>query len=161
MIGTIIGRLGKDSEVSVTSGGTQLIRFTVAENVYRGGKTETIWYDVTSYDAFAIKTQQKILKKGALVVVVGDVDSRTNIGRNGAVYVNHRITAYNINVPYLGNGEKKPGEVMDSSEPKMAEEAPSITIPQAEVATKPVEMPAISVENNNLSDSTDDDELPF
>ena len=101
----LIGRLGKDAEVSQTSGGTNFVRFTVAENKYRNGEDKTTWFDVISYDPFVINTQIKVLKKGTFVVVVGQLDSRINIGKNGNVYQNFNITSWNINVPNLGTGK--------------------------------------------------------
>lgn len=107
MFNVIIGRLGKDAEVIETSNGSKCVKFTVAENKYRNGEDKTIWYDVTSYDPFVVNTQIKVLKKGAFVVIVGDVDCRINIGKNGKVYLNYNVITSTINVPNLGNGERK------------------------------------------------------
>ncbi len=115
MINVIIGRLGKDAEVSETSNGSQCVKFTVAENDYKGGENKTIWYDVTSYDSFVAKSQIKVLKKGAFVVIVGDVDCRINVGKNGKIYLNYNVIASTIKVPNLG-GDRKNNESEDSTD---------------------------------------------
>lgn len=159
MIGTVLGRLGKDAELTTSSGGTQYVKFTLAENVFRNGKDETIWYEIVSYDPFVLKYQIKALKKGSLAIVMGDVDSKVNVGKNGGVYLNTSITATNIKIPYLGNGEKKSGELSESSVPA-TNEKPVIAMPETKKTKKNVEPPQPQIPEINVSEEVDDD-LPF
>lgn len=152
MIGTILGRLGRDAEISTTSGGTQYVKFTLAENVYRNGKDETIWYDIVSYDPFVVKTQMKVLKKGSFAIVVGDVDTKVNVAKNGSIYINQHITASSIKIPYLGNGERKTNDSPIQEETTMT--TPKIEMPKMTLS-QPVEAPQINAPDD------DEDGLPF
>jgi len=165
MITVILGRLGKDAEVSVTSGGTQCVKFSLAENVYKNGKEETIWYEVTSYDPFVAKSQSKVLKKGAFAVVVGDVDSKINVAKNGNIYLNQYITASSIKVPNIGNGNNSTPitKVNESSDNGIEMQQPTMTMPvneekpkqiKKEIKTEPIIQPSEIMEDS-------DDDLPF
>lgn len=160
MIGTVLGRLGKDAEIAVTSGGTQFVKFVLAENSFRGGKDETVWYDVVSYDQFVIDKQIKVLKKGSFAIVIGEVDSKASVGKNGSIYLNTRITATNIKVPNLGNGgdRKVVTEAPQKSEPQI--ETPSINMSNLNISTN-VSTPQDNVKAFNLSDESAEDDLPF
>ena len=155
MVGTINGRLGKDAEVATSSGGTQYVKFTLAENVFRNGKDETIWYDITSYDPFVLKYQVKALKKGSFAIVMGDVDARVNVGKNGGVYLNTHITATNIKVPNLGSGERKQSETPET--PATPQEAkPTVSVPEMKIPAKTTPLiPQLPEEDGG------DDDLPF
>jgi len=169
MIGTILGRLGKDAEVTVTSGGTQYVKFTLAENVYRNGKDETVWYDIVSYDPFVAKTQVKVLRKGSFAIVVGDVDTKVNVAKNGSIYINQHITASSIKVPYLGNNgnvntttppkiEEPESDIVDT-QPKM-----SITMPTFENTSKQNKKTVKSepiIQPDEILNGDGEDDLPF
>lgn len=163
MINVVIGRLGKDAEIGETSGGTKYVKFTVAENNYRNGEDKTTWYDVTSYDNFVVNTQIKVLKKGAFVVIVGDVDSKINVGKNGKIYLNHNITASAIKVPNLGNNNR-------TSEPennvtKTTIESVSVgNLPPTTTSTPQVAVPEVHPvvqQINEVIPDDDGDDLPF
>ena len=163
MINVIIGRLGKDAEIGETNGGTKYVKFTVAENNYRNCEDKTTWYDVTSYDSFVVNTQIKVLKKGAFVVVVGDVDSKINVGKNGKIYLNHNITASSIKVPNLGNnnksGEPENGVTNTTIESVSVGNLPPTTAP---TPTPKVAEPAVVQQTVSEVIAEDDgDDLPF
>lgn len=101
---TIDGRLGGDAEVKTTSGGTQYIKFTVANRTYENKEQKTDWFDVSSFSKFTIDSQSKFLKKGAYVIVTGTLSSDVN-ANGGKIYLNHYINAQQIEIPMLG--EKK------------------------------------------------------
>ena len=99
---TIDGRLGGDAEVKTTSGGTQYIKFTVANRTYENKEVRTDWFDVTSFSKLAIDVQSKFLKKGSFVIVSGTLKSDVN-ANGGKIYLNHYINATQIEVPMLGD----------------------------------------------------------
>ena len=108
----IDGRLGKDSEVKVTSKGTKYLRFAVANDVYTNGETKTEWYDVMTFDTFAIEKKSEYLKKGRYVIVTGTPTSSVNTS-NGKIYLNHSILAESIELPSLGGGKKEDNTVVE------------------------------------------------
>lgn len=159
----VIGRLGKDAEVNQTASGTKFVRFTVAENKYKNGEDKTIWYDVVSYDSFVINTQIKVLKKGTFVVIVGALDSKINIGKTGNVYLNHNITAWNINVPNLGGKDNARTEMPESAPVEAPIAQPTISLSKL---SKPEEKQVLNeapsqVTSGTLNDDDGGDDLPF
>jgi single stranded DNA-binding protein len=101
------GRLGGDAEVKTTSGGTQYLRFTLANSIYdknaKDGK-KTDWYDVTSFSKYSIDTLAQYLKKGTLVFVSGVPTSEVKVS-NGKVYENLYISADRIEL--VSSGDKR------------------------------------------------------
>ena len=153
---TVLGRLGKDAEISQTSNGTSFVKFTVAENEYRGGEDKTTWFDVVSYDPFVINSQIKALKKGVFVVVDGRLDGKINVAKSGTVYLNYGITAWNISIPNLGNGK--------SDNNNVASETPTVTINLDGLNTNTSKQDSVLVvaQNDSSANNNDgDDELPF
>lgn len=71
----LIGRIGRDSELRYTSGGTPVARFSVAtEKTWTANgekKSETTWHDVTVWGSHAEKVVT-YLTKGKLVYVEGE-----------------------------------------------------------------------------------------
>ena len=177
MINVIIGRLGKDAEVTTTSGGTRCVRFTVAENIYKSGENKTTWYDVTSYDNFVADHQIKALKAGTFVVIVGDEESKVSVSNNGKVYLNHNVTATTIKIPTISrnNGDGKsvdtnfdtsttPTMNISALDEKTELETPVVTEKPTETKSKTRKKTTVSeptVPVTSQDDSNDDDELPF
>lgn len=68
----IAGRLGRDPESRFTPSGQKLTKLVIAVNVYKAGKEETMWFNVTVWgDEF-----DKMLaycKKGTALIVVGEM----------------------------------------------------------------------------------------
>ena len=72
---TLIGRLGKDPELQVTSEGTPVTKFSLAVNRYsKTGngerKEETDWYNIVAWRQLA-ETCEKYLHKGSNVYIEG------------------------------------------------------------------------------------------
>lgn len=160
----IDGRLGKDAVLGTTQSGRQYLRFTLANSTFsksEGEKTE--WFDITTFDDFAIKYKMPALKKGSYAIVTGTWNSKTTV-KDGKLYLNHYVNATDINVPNLGGKKETTGN------PVGTVDGPTITIPQVptpQVPTPTVEQrlntaptPAQAVAANNVVDDTDDD-LPF
>ena len=160
----LIGRLGKDAEIVQTSNGNKYVRFTVAENTYTNKENETTWYDVVSYDAFVVNTQIQVLKKGAFVVVTGRLKTKVNVGKNGNVYLNHNVTAWNINVPNLSGGDKKDSENITKV---VSNATPTIPLDRLEnkdvTPVVPVQETTQPINATDIINTSDDDgdELPF
>ncbi|HTI13944.1 MAG TPA: single-stranded DNA-binding protein [Dictyobacter sp.] len=82
----LIGNLGRDPEMSYTTSGTAITRFTMAVNrvTRQGGerKEETEWFNIVAWNQLA-ETCNTYLKKGQKVFVEGRVQQRRFTDRNG------------------------------------------------------------------------------
>lgn len=68
----IAGRLGKDPEVRFTPSGQKVTKLVVATNVYKNGKEETVWWNVSLWGTRFDKLVS-FLKKGSAIIVVGEM----------------------------------------------------------------------------------------
>lgn len=94
---TIIGNLGTDPEARTTPNGHDNISFSVAVNNRRGQEESTDWFRVTAWSGTAkgltTLTERGILKKGAKVVVIGQLTSREYQDRNGTTRTSLDVNA--------------------------------------------------------------------
>src|SRR6266700_4326511 len=83
----LIGNLGKDPDLQVTSDGTPYTRFSLAVNrVYKTStgekKEETEWYQIVAWRQLAELTE-RYLHKGSKVYVEGRLTQRKYTDKNG------------------------------------------------------------------------------
>lgn len=111
-----MGRLGDDPKKRVISSGAsagqEVVSFSVATNIRRGGQEETVWWNVTVWpDRAHLKGILKFLKKGSAVVVTGEIGKpRTYVGKDGQTYVAALdITADSIGFSPFGRPDGAPG----------------------------------------------------
>ncbi len=73
----LIGRLGRDPEERMTSGGTRVSNFSLATDTYRGnnGEKTTEWHRVVAFGKAAELCNQ-YLRKGQLVCIEGSLQTR-------------------------------------------------------------------------------------
>ena len=88
---TLVGRLGKDARLVDSKNGSQFVSFTMAVNSYMNGKEQTTWFDVISFN-FSEKMVPH-LTKGSAVEVIGDFDTRQEVGSDGNTYIRHDVKA--------------------------------------------------------------------
>ena len=99
----IIGNVGRDPELRMTSNGKPVTEFSVAVNrVYSGGdggerKEETEWFKVICWQRLA-ETAQQIIQKGRLVYVEGRLQNRPWTDREGKERTSLEIIANNFQV---------------------------------------------------------------
>ncbi|MFC5509314.1 single-stranded DNA-binding protein [Bosea massiliensis] len=80
---TLIGRLGKDPEITRTGGGLMVAKFSIAtsetwRDKQSGEKKEkTDWHNVVVFNENLAKIAEQYLKKGSLVLVEGKIVNRT------------------------------------------------------------------------------------
>lgn len=172
---TFNGRLGKDAELNTANGGTQYLKFSVANNSYSkndGEKTE--WIDVVCFDPFLVKSKQPILKKGVFVIVSGELDPITiNTLQDGRTYINQRVNANFIEVPNFGKADAvsvattttTTAVAQPQAQPQMMPQAAPQAMPQAQPMAQPQMMPQQPVYSAQIptgtyqNDGTGD--LPF
>lgn len=83
----LIGNLGKDPELQVTSDGTPFTRFSLAVNRYTKSsngerKEETEWFNIVAWRQLA-ETCERYLHKGSKVYIEGRLTQRKFTDKNG------------------------------------------------------------------------------
>ena len=97
------GRVGtKGTEVKSTKAGKPYAHFSMANNTFSNGEEKTEWYDVISYDPAFIEKRAQYLGKGSYVIVTGSIRTEVKVGQDNKMWVNHYVTATNIDTPRLG-----------------------------------------------------------
>ncbi len=88
----IIGNLGRDPEMRYTPDGTPVTDFTVAVNRRWETGEKTWWFKVTCWRRLAETTNQ-YLKKGRLVMVIGEIDASAWVDQEGKPRASLDLTA--------------------------------------------------------------------
>lgn len=162
---TLDGRIGKDgAKVMKSNNGKDYIRFSIANDAFVDGTNKTEWFDITCFDPYIVNKKSEYLKQGRYVIVQGTLKSEMAI-KNGKAYLNHYVTANNIELPSFGGKREESTEVQvstftggtRSAEVMKAptQEAKPAPQPQAAPAPQPVVSQAAPAGWNN------DDDLPF
>lgn len=79
---TIIGRLGRDPELSYSKNGKEITKFSVATDDGFGENRETTWHNVVCFGKTA-EAVAKFTRKGSLVAVVGRQQHRQYDDKDG------------------------------------------------------------------------------
>ena len=118
----IIGRLGKDPEMSYTKDGQPVTHLNVAVNEkYKSGDEEqerVTWFEVTAWGRLAETTNQ-YLEKGRQVMVRGRISASAWTTQEGEHRASLKLTAQEVK--FLGNGSN--GESEDDIPPEDEPEA--------------------------------------
>lgn len=168
---TVDGRLVADAEVKTNKAGRKYLSFRLANNGFKRGEQTTTFFNVASYNEYAIQKheQEKFYSKGKLVVVIGESDESMS-EYNGKMYLNRSILAYNIQLGAFDSRKEEDGQpkkVYRDVAPAMPScEVPKVNQPQVETPTitPTVEIPApIPVVSQAATVATPqiDDDLPF
>lgn len=96
----LIGNLGRDPELQVTSDGTPVTKFSLA--VSRSYKTktgetrdETEWFNIVAWDKLA-ETCEKYLHKGSKVYIEGRIQQRKYTDKEGIQRTSVEVIASNM-----------------------------------------------------------------
>lgn len=107
MLIQIAGRLGRDPETRFTPSGQKVTTITVATNVRKGGKDETVWWRVTVWGERFDKLIA-YLKKGSAIIVVGEMHKpEIWTDKEGRPQVSMEMTAEIIKFSPFGNPDQK------------------------------------------------------
>ena len=92
----LIGRLGKDPEMSYTPNGLAVTKFSIAINRYAKSQTgerqdETDWYNIVAFAKLA-ETCHDYLKKGSHIYIEGKLAQRRYVDRNNVSRVSLEVT---------------------------------------------------------------------
>jgi len=111
----VIGRLGRDPEQRMTSGGTQVSNFSVATDHYRAGngnpQRTTEWHRIVAFGKVADQCNQ-YLRKGRLVCVEGSLQTRSWEKASGERHYSTEVVA--SRVAFLDSRGKDGAEFCES-----------------------------------------------
>ena len=79
---TLCGRLGRDSELK-TVGDTQVLKFSVAEDIGYGDKKKTKWWGCALWGNRGGKLEQYLTKGTSVTVIGNDATVREYNGKDG------------------------------------------------------------------------------
>lgn len=127
----IAGRLGKDPETRFTTGGQKVTNLTVATNIRKAGKEETVWWRVTLWgDRF--DKLMPYLKKGSSVIASGDMHKpEVYTDKEGRPQPSCELTADSINFNPFGTQEGGATNQTSQSGYGTQAQAPSQSQPQS------------------------------
>lgn len=93
---SVIARLGRDAKLEHTTGGTAVLKFTVADDVGFGDKKITNWWDCQLWGKQAEGKLVDYLKKGVQVAVFGEATFRPWETKDGEKRMAHEIRATSV-----------------------------------------------------------------
>lgn len=151
---TVIGRLGSDAVIETTKNGNQYLRFSLATQEFN--ETETVWFNVTSFEQQIIK-MAPYYKKGTQLVIQGELKFNKYTNKENNLAYSFELRANYCS--FVGNNNKENGSTVSAPSNK-SEVSPEemTTTPKREQKPKqvPVADPLMSVSTNEV-----DDDLPF
>ena len=98
---TIIGRLGKDAELTATQNGTSWSKFSVAVDDPMNKDKDTLWFGCNLWGKRA-DSLSKYLTKGTLVQVTGSIELNEYNGRS---YLNVNVNSITLLSPKNDNAK--------------------------------------------------------
>lgn len=108
---TVIGNITKDPEISQTSNGTTMCRFSIASNYFEKEK-KVNYLNVTAWSSLA-EHIGKYCKKGSSIIVNGELRTRQYEGNDGVKRLAVDIIATNFSFNSRGSssdGDEESGE---------------------------------------------------
>ena len=100
------GRLGQDSEIRTTQGGTKILKFSVGADVYDNGEKKTEWYNCSWFGTRAEKMGQ-YLKKGQSVSVNGTQSHSEFQRKDGTTGYSNNVSVSNLDL--MGGSQQSGG----------------------------------------------------
>lgn len=163
---TLDGRLGGDAEIKKSSNGRDYIRFEIANDSFVDGANKTEWFNVTCFDPFIVSKKSDFLKKGRYVIIQGTWKSEVT-NNKGTIYLNHYVTANNIELPSFGTKRENSNEVQVSTFTGGTRSAEVTTGHVQEAQQTPVQSAASAPQPQAVASQAapagwnNDDDLPF
>lgn len=140
----VIGRLAADAESKTSQKGTQYVQFRMGVDDYANGKSETVWFNVTSSTEQALRIAQ-YLTKGKLICIHGTESLRLFTNKQNETVIGRDIIAYSIDFVSAG---RKDGTTSTTT---TANDTTTTSLPQVEIPA----VPAMA------TTAATDDDLPF
>lgn len=120
----LIGRLGKDPELNVTSDGKPVTKFTLAVDEYQGkdaqgqAKNKALWFTVITWQTLA-EMSERFVFKGNLVYVAGRLSIRDYTDKQGAKRQAIEVIADTVQL--LEKRQRQNGSSSDFDSPDLPE----------------------------------------
>jgi len=140
----LVGRLTKDPEIKYTPSGAQLAKFGLAVNRVRSKNDETDFFNVVAWQKLAEICGQ-YLKKGRLVLIEGEIQTRTYETQEGQKRKAFDIVARNM-------------QMLESKRAAMEYDAGRST--QQQSRPKPADVQEIDIDEVDV-DEFDAEDMPF
>ena len=167
------GRVGSNgTEIKTTKTGKPYARFSMANNTFSNGEEKTEWYDVMCYDPTFIEKRAQFCGKGTYLIVTGSIRTEVRIDDKNKVWINHYITATNIDTPRFNSKNETNETTVSSNEPLLStftgstttnieSKVKAIQIPESQVKTVQIPETKVTVQGSTFSVDPNDDDLPF
>jgi len=94
---TVFGNVGSDPEMATTSGGTDVLKFSVASNAGHGDQKTTTWVKVAVFGKQA-GSLRSLVAKGNRVIATGRLKAREWTGRDGGKRTDVELDADNVQI---------------------------------------------------------------
>ena len=165
---TLDGRIGKGgAKVMKSATGKEYVRFDIANDAFVDGTNKTEWFSVTCFDPYIVSKKSEYLKQGRYAIVQGTLKSEVT-NKQGQIYLNHYITAINVELPSFGKKEDNDEPVVStytggtrSDHTVAAPAQPAAPVQQAAPAPAPQPQPQQIVSQAAPVGWSNDDDLPF
>ncbi|RTL07335.1 single-stranded DNA-binding protein [Candidatus Dependentiae bacterium] len=118
MYGSFSGNLGRDAEIVTTKSGSQMLKFSVADEVYANGKKETQWINCVDFRKSSVEKLVQYLKKGTTVMVSGEVSLNSYEAKDGTTKTSLQCSVTGIRL--LGGNKSA-----EASAPKTSSAVPA------------------------------------
>ncbi len=132
----LVGRLTRDPEIRYTPQGTQLARFSLAVDRIRSKNNETDFFNIVAWQKLAEICGQ-YLRKGKLVLIEGEIQSRRYETQDGQKRTAFEIVARNMQMlgsrSDNGGGYSSPSPQRQSSSAPASQDIEEISIDELEV----------------------------
>lgn len=161
---TVTGRLGRDAKIYTSNNGNEFIAFSIASNRRVKNEEKTYWWDVIIANVQRYRKMSEYLKKGAAVIVVGELDASIEKDNNGIDRLRLTINAdgvhFNSTEGKSNNSNSNSSSNNNSyNNTKASDDIPSMNNSSTVQTSQP---------SNNIASTTsqertinEDDELPF
>jgi single-strand DNA-binding protein len=105
----LLGNIGRDPEVRMTSGGKAVANFSVATTYKRNGEDQTLWHRVVCYERLA-DVVSNYAAKGRQVFIEGRLNYSTYTDKNGVEKQTTEIIATELTLlgPKGGSRDEPP-----------------------------------------------------
>lgn len=113
----LLGNVGKDPELTVTSDGTPLTKFSLAVSKKSKSGEDTQWYNCTAWRTLA-ETIEKYVTKGQMLFVQGELNLRTYTTKDGKTGFSMDVTVEK----FAFAGGKKPENGSSKGDPFLPED---------------------------------------
>ena len=126
----LIGRLGKDAEISETKTGKQYMKFTMATNRSMGKEEKTEWHNITVWNEKLVENLHVYLTKGKQIYLEGLATSWKKDENSTIPFVE---VSYGHNIQLLGSRDE---QNVESREDKSVFGKPAIREAEAQTDAK-------------------------